>query len=293
MATSSALNFYNSTPFIPSNQIVLLDTYTASAGQQTFFLTNKVVGDLGTTMQFGNTEYYLYNNGFTVGASSFTLASPQLVGTQGVAPGDTYLTLSAFDQDNVLGVAGNPRVGESPCWLIDPDTINNNKYNPLPSYSGLQVSFIQCISGSTPQTTWLSLASADASGNALTYGASGAPLYLPGITAFTTLASNVSAGASSITLSSSAGFAQAPGMYLSLDIGLGTSEIVHCIAASGNVLTLDPTGVTYSHTAGAQVFHVGWKFWAKMEIPLNATNNTAYNFYSIGLSRLGAIAARP
>jgi hypothetical protein len=292
------LSFYGGTPFVSSNQIDLVDTYTAPGGVATFYLTNKTVPSLSSTIQAGNLEYYQFNGGFTTNQSnqSFTLATNPPIGTQMVAPGINQLVLSAFDQDTVLGVS-NPRTASIPIWLVDPTTINNYKYSNLPSYPGLQISVVQLISGSNAQPSWIQMASADASGNAMTYGATGGSLYLPSIDAFTTLASTCTAGSNLLYVVAASGATTRfwPGQYISLNIGNSTSEIVHVISInySTNVLTIDPSGVTYTHSPGETVYACGWKFWMQCTIPLNANSNTAVNLYNLGLQRLGAIRARP
>lgn len=283
-------SFYSGTPFTPNNQVDLLDTFVTTA-TATYGLTNLTTSNLGATIQAGGTQYWQYNGGFTTTPPNlFTLASIPPVGTQMVAPGVNQVVIAAFDQDTVLGVS-NPREQSVPVWLIDHTTINNFKYDVLPTYPGLQISVVQLISGSTAQPSWFQMASADASGNAMTYGASGAPLYLPAVKNIGSLSNSCLAGATSVTVAASAGWMA--GMYITLSLGASNSEDVHVIATSGNTLILDPTGTTYSHSASDLVYHIGWKFWLKITVPLNANNNQPVNMYNLGLQRLGAIASRP
>lgn len=288
----SDLSFYSGTPFTPNNQVDLVDLFTSSGATATYYLTNKTLPELGSTIQAGGIQYYEFNGGFTTNpaSASFTLATIPPVNTQIVAPGVNQLIAAAFDQPVVVGIS-NPTVATIPVWLIDPSTINNYVYNPLPTYSGIQLSVVQMISGSSSQPNWYSFASADASGNSMSYGASGAPLYLPAISAVTRLVGTVTGSQSVLTTQAASSFM--PGSYISINIGASSQEILHVIAVQGNDLVLDPTGVTYPHYNGELIFHCGWKFFMKLVIPDNANNNTPVNLYNLGLQRLGAIKARP
>lgn len=291
MATSG-LGFYNGTPFAVSNKVTENDYYVSNGVTTTYTLVNKSAAALGSTIQAGNVEYYQFNGGFTVntGANTFTLSTAPPLGTQIVAPGSIQAVVAAFDQPSVLGVV-NPQTASIPLWIIDKTTINNYRYDPLPTYAGLQISVVNLITGCNAIPGWFRLASADASGNSLTYGATGAPLYLPGIIGQGTLTAPATASQSVLTVSSTAGFW--PGGYVSVNIGASSVEDLHVIAISGNNLILDPTGVTYAHASGELIFATGFKFFLQVSIPENANNNTAVNLYNCALQRLGAIRARP
>ena len=293
-----SLSIYNGTPLISSNQVSVLDLYTGTGSQTTFTVVNKPITDLGYTIQAGNVQYYAFNGGFTIntGANTFTLSSAPGLGTQIVAPGQIQAVVAAFDQPQVLGVT-NPETGIIPLWIGDTVTINNFKYYQLPGYPGIQLSVANLISGAVPQTSWISFASADASGNAMTFGATGAPLYLPPLDAFTTLSSSLTPGATALFVGAASGGGTQfwPGQYIRINIGNGTQEVCHIsnINYGAGIIYLDSGGVTYSHSPGKTIYACAWKFFLSCTIPTNANNNTAVNAYSIGLARLNAIRARP
>lgn len=286
------LSFYSGTPFASNYQVTVVDTFTSNGTAGPYVLVNKTISQLAATITAGAVEYYAYNGGFTInsGANSFTLSSAPVAGIQIVAPGVNQVVIAAFDQDTVLGVT-SPRTQSVPVWIIDPDTINNFKYEPLPTYPGLQISVVQLITGSNAQPSWIQFASADASGNALTFGATGAPLYLPAIDGFCTLTASSSSSQITLLISATAGFYS--GCYASIDVGTVTQEVVHVISVGASSLNIDPTGTTYAHSASSLVFNAGYKFWIQGTIPLNANSNTPVNLYNLGLQRLGAIRARP
>lgn len=290
--TASNLTFYAGTPFVASNEVSLDDIYVSDGVTTTYVLVNKTVADLGSTIQAGNVEYYQFNGGFTIdqGSNSFTLAFAPPIGTQIVAPGNIQAVIAAFDQPEVLGVV-NPQTASIPLWLIDKTTINNFRYDPLPTFPGIQISIVNLITGCNAVPGWFQMASANPSGNVMTYGATGAPLYLPSISGSATIVGSVSATQNVITVSSSAGFW--PGGYITVNIGASSAEDLHVIGVSGNNLILDPTGVTYSHSPGELVFSTGFKLFLQVNIPTNANNNQAVNLYNCALQRLGAIRARP
>lgn len=294
-----SLDFFAGSPLISSNLIDKDDVFVGNGVTATFTISNKAISRLADSVQFGNTVYYAFNGGFTVNtaSSTFTLSSIPTVGTQGVAPGQTQAVVAAFDQNQVLGVT-NPRVAEIPLYLGDPTNINNLKYYNLPAYPGLRISVVNLITGANAQTSWIQLTSAGAaSGNALTYGATGAPLYLPPLDAFTTLASSLTPSSSSMTVVAASGNGTLfwPGQYVRINIGNSTQEILHItsINYSTGVMTLDGGGPVYSHSPGETIYACAWKLWLKCTIPENANSNTPANLYNIGLSRLGAVRARP
>jgi hypothetical protein len=239
-------------------------------------------------------EYYQFNGGFTTNsaASTFTLASTPAAGTQVVAPGITQVIVSAFDQPVVPGVA-TPLVGQTDCWLCDPSTINNYKYEPFPYYHGIQISVVDLISGGGISTSWIQMASADANGNALTFGATGAPLYLPPLDAQTTLSTTVCAAASTITV---ANIAQNwfPAQYILINPGGITQEIrqVTLVNTVSSQLSIQNTGFSFGHAAGELIFACGYPFVIQMTVPVNAANNTPVNLYNLGLQRFCAVSAR-
>ena len=291
------LLFYNSSAFGSQSALNPVDLFTAPGSTNTFTLVNNTVATLGATIQAGATEYYQGNGGFTTNAASgtFTLAQTPPVGTQIVAPGANKLTISAFDQSTVLGVS-NPRVQQTAFWMMDISSIRYYEYNPLPSYPGIFVNAVQCINGVGAQTSWIQFACADASGNSMTYGATGAPLYLPAITAVTTLSTTLTAQVSSLLglqVTSASSFI--PGAYVVINVGNVTQEVLHIISVDSvdNILYTDTGGTSYTHYAGEYIYLSGFKAFMQLTIPVNANNGGAINLYNLGLLRLGAISARP
>jgi hypothetical protein len=292
------LSIFNGSPLSVNNECGEDDIFTGDGTTQTFFLQNKTVAQLGSSIQAGNIIYYQENGGFTVnsGANSFTLSSAPGIGVQIVAPASTTASISAFDQPQVLGVV-NPQSNNIPLYVGDITTINNYKYSPLPGYAGIQISCVNLITaGPNPQTSWITFASADASGNAMTFGATGQPLYLPSINAATTVSASAGSSATTlfITAASTNTFQFWPGQFVRINIGNSTQEVCQVIGVnySNNSLTIAPGGTTYAHSAGETVYACAWKFWLGVFIPTNANSNTAVNAYNLGIQNLNGISAR-
>jgi hypothetical protein len=244
----------------------------------------------------GSTEYYFYNNGFTInsGANSFTLAATPPVGTVVVAPAINQFAIAAFDQPTVAGVS-NPLQQTQPFWMMDISTINNFKYTGLPNSPGIYINAVQQINGVGAQTSWISFACSNASGNAMTFGATGAGVYTAPISAFTTLASTVSAMASAMmafpVVSASAFY---PGDYFVINIGNATQELLHIISvdSTNNILYSDTGGTSYIHYASELIFACGRKFWMQLTVPVNANNGNPESLFNLTLNKLGAIQSR-
>lgn len=286
------LEFFIDESFTSGSIVDPSDSFTGDGVATTFVLQNKSVQRLSSTIQVEGVQYYQYSGGFTkdIGTNSFTLSSPPPLNSQISAPGITQITVPVFDQNIVPGVS-NPRVKEVPIWIGDGSTINNNIYSNLPQYSGIQIAIVDVISSTGAQASWCQFAAAAVNGTALTYGATGAPLYTPPISSFGVLSQNSSAGASSIFCTTASSFTA--GDYVYLNIGQANQEVrkINSITSSTGRMDL-ATALDFSHITGETVITCGRKFWLKVTIPLNAANNQPVNFYDIAISRLGRVISR-
>lgn len=284
-----SLEIFYSEDFTIASDLDPVDTFTGTGADNTFELVYKSGTSLAATITAGNLQYYQFNGGFIKDGNEFTLSSIPLLGSQIVAPGLVALTFSAYDQEEVDGVA-NPRVSEIPFYLGDPSSIHLLSYTNLPQYAGIRISFVDLISGAGADLTWVELSSSDPStGLALTYAATGTPLYTSALSSYGVLSASSAAGASSIMTSSASTFNV--GDYVIIDIGTGTSEIRKVASKTSNSLTFFTT-MDYSHTASETVYAMGRKFWARCTIPENAANNQAFNFWELGIRRQCKIVSK-
>lgn len=288
------LYFFYNTPFSIGTQLDPQDTFVGTGVQTNFVLQNKSIGELGSTITANNVQYAQYSSGFTkdAGTNSFTLATAPPLGANIVAPGISALTAAAFD--NEVEGETNPRIAEVPFWYGDPYNINQFEYFGFPSDPGIEISLANLTSGYGAESSWCALACASPSGGALTYGATGASLWVAPLFAIGSLAASANAGASSILVgAASSGFIS--GDYICINPGGSNFEICHVSDMNASIwrLYLDSGGPNFNHAPGELVFTALRKGWVRVEIPLNQTNNSAANYYNLGFRRKGRIIARP
>lgn len=276
------LEFYYDETFSLATDLDPVDSFVGTGADNTFTLTLKTGSELAATITAGNLQYYQFNGGFVKDGNEFTLSSIPLNGSQIVAPGLVALTFSAYDQNEVEGET-NPRVSEIPFYLGDVDTIHLYSYTNLPQFSGINISFVDLVTGSGADLTWVQLACSDPStGLALTYAATGVAINTSSLSTYGLVGASTIAGASSLTTTSASSFQT--GDYVIVDIGLPTSEIRKIASKTASSITFF-TPMDYPHDIGDTVFTMGRKFWARATIPENAANNQAFNFWDLGLRR--------
>lgn len=289
-----AINFYLDESFTSGSIVDLVDTFIGDGTTTTFVCTNKSVQRLAATITVGSNQYNQYNGAFTkdIGTNSFTLATAPANGTVVVAPGINMLTFPVFDQDDVPGET-EPRVNEQPFWLGDPSDINNQYYNNLPQFDGIQISINDLISATGAQTSWCQLACADpTTGLAMTYGATGEALYTAAIQSFGVAFASSAAGASSIFCSTASTFTA--GDYVTINLGTASQEIRKIALtsnSSGGYLGFTTT-FDFPHYIGETIFTTGRKFWCKVTAPLDVGGGQAVNFYDEGPRARGRIVSR-
>jgi len=292
-----ALLFYNNTPFNSGTALDALDFGTGDGSTTTFPVINKTGTRVGSTVEFGSTEFFRNTGGVVISGNNVILNSPPINGSQGVIPGVQALVLSAFDNDSVPIVptinSPAPRQSAQKFFIINMDDIAIKQHNAAPSSNGINVFFADNISNVGPNLSWVQLACADpVTGAMMTPLATGVTLKLPPISAFSPLASSISAGQPLIYVVAASGFT--PGAYCLLNPGQVNQEEVHVTAVntSTNILTID-SNLNFAHTTSENIYHNGWAAWALMTVPVNATNNTAQNYYNLGLERQCITIQRP
>lgn len=276
-----SLKFYRELMPGVSTELDAMDTATGTGSQTNFPLVNKAGNRIGSTIQFGTTQYFKFNGGFSISGNTVITNIPPQANTQGVLPGVTALVMSAYDTDNVPGVT-NPRIHEVPFWLFDISEIPIYQYENRPDATGIEICFVDNISSVGAQISWVQLACADSNGNALTYLATGACLYTPNISLSGTLLASSGAGATSIQVTGASSFIA--GDYICINAGLATQELRQIVAINGAQNLLIITGATdFSHVVSEKVYTCGRKFWAKLTVPLNAAGGLATNLYDLSL----------
>ena len=285
-----AIQVYRADPFDNSTAVDLVDLFTGNGVDDTFTLSNKTGLRLGSTIQFDSVQYYRYNGGFTVDGNDFTLSSTPPSSASGVAPGLNCLTLSAFDTDNVDGIV-DPRVKEVEFFVGNGTDIYLEFYSGLDD-GGLKLQFSTLIDiTGQADADWIQLASSVDGGVAGTYLDPGEELYTPPISAFGTITSSVTSLGTEILISSTDDWIT--GDYILINPGELNSETVQITGQSGSPAdALTVTELNYNHDPAEPVYACVRKFYAKMTVPEDATDNEALNFLNVALNIIGKTTAR-
>lgn len=284
------LYFYFDEPFSPGTQIDPVDTYTGNGITVTFTLQNKTGTRLSSVLQADTVIYYQFNGGVTKNGNTFTLQSAPPQNSQILAPGVTALTLTAYDQAVVPGGSSTPNIAEIPFYIADISEIHLYKYVNLPQYNGIRVTLVNLVTAAGAQLTWVQLACATAAGTPFTYAPTGQDLFTAPLNTFDTVTISGAAGASSVLVGQASAFYA--GDYVIINIGQSTQEIRQ-IASIPNTNTLVlRSPFDYSHFVSEPVFTCGRKFFMKLTVPINATNNTAVSLRNINIRRQSRIIAR-
>ena len=276
------LNLYYNNPFTLGSLVDPVDTYTGDGVTTTFKLVAKFSTRLGSTVEFDNIEYYMYNQGFTKGAgNTFTLSSAPPAASQGVAPGTTCLTFAAYDQTSVAGVS-NPNLAQIPIYIAA-DDIQNFQYMPFPGNTGIEIAFVNLITSALvpPQISWVQLACSGNFGAVGTYQSAGTPLVTAGLFTFGQMASATTTTGTNVQITCLTAGNFLVNDYIRLNPGGVNQEDcrINTISIATNTITVD--GATYIHAANESFYTCGRLIWALMTIPLNATNGTAASFYNL------------
>lgn len=224
---------------------------------------------------------YLYNGGFTKDTTNntVTLSVTPPLGSQGIVPGNVAFTFVTYDQTNV---AGNPNsnVDEIDVYWGDVDEIHLYGYQPRSGSYAIPISFVDAITSAGADLTWVQLACCDAAGNALTYAATGQPVYTPSLDQFGTVAASSPLNTNTLTCLAASTFIL--GDFIWVNKGTVTQEIRKLSSVSGTTMTF-ATNFTYNHYSGETLYAAVRQFKAKNTTPINYTGGTAANYPNLYL----------
>lgn len=277
-----SLRLYRAFPFVPSNEVGLVNQYTGDGATTTFPLTNNTSVTTGDTIQFDLVYYSRPLGGFSYPDSThFTLSSAPPSNSQGLATSTSVLEYSGFDQEQVDGAPSPANVIEQKFYVADDGTdLTTTIYDAQPGAPGIAILFSNLVTAAGAQTSWMQLACADASGNALTYQATGTTLYCAKFYAFTSLSASAAAGTTTLQIASASGFTA--GQFITINPGQLSEEDVQITSIASNTLTI--TGTNFQHNSGEFVFMKGLEFWSKCTIPINALGGVAGNLINLALT---------
>lgn len=274
-----ALTIFYQDPFITGvTEVGQIDTFTGDGIEDTFPLVNKTYLDVGSTIQIGTEEPLLWTGGFTKNNDdTITVASTPLAGSQGVIPAVGIIQLQAYDQATVEGVT-DPLEGTTSVYFGDIEEIHLYKYEPRAGQVGIEILFVNNItSGGIPDLSWVSTAS----GDSLSWTASGVSLYTDKLSGFGTLTASSNSGTNTLLLDSATGTDYfIADDFVIINIGNPTAEIRRISSISYNTLTLSAS-FDYPHYIGEPVFSCLRQLDLRMVVPENFTANTAKNYYNI------------
>ena len=174
-----ALKVYNSAIFTPAFEVGRVNWYTGDGVNDTFQIQYGTSVNTGDTIQVDLDYFARYLGGFTFpDTTHFQLSEVPPLNSQIVAPSNSYVAQRGFDQASVPGVTGAANVTETAFWVAEDGTgLTTNIYDGLPGDPGISILLSNLCTAAGAQVSWGQLACADASGNALTYQATGTTLY--------------------------------------------------------------------------------------------------------------------
>lgn len=279
-----ALNLFTTQPFSAATRVSNASFFVGDNSTTTFPVTNESIYDIGTTIQYSSTLKYYYAGGFTkdFDTNEITINSAPGLGQQGVIPGQTAIVLSAFDQANVSGIVGTANIEERRFYLGDTSQINLYGYRGRNSVTqGIAISFVDAITSSGVDLSFVQLCCTDGSGNTLTYGATGQTLYTPSIDQFGTVAASANSGSTTILCGTASSFI--PGDFIYINFGNVTQEIVKYTSLSGSYTMNLATATNYGHGVGETIYACVREFGIKYTVPIDVTAGVAQNDYSLYL----------
>jgi hypothetical protein len=286
-----ALRVYRQFPFIGSNEIRRVDTATADGGT-VYPLTNNSSVNVGDTIQADFDYYSRALNGFSFPTiSSVELSTAPEVGAQILIPGNTYLLFDVFDQVNVSGVDSPANEEEVTFYVADDGSdLTTQIYDPMPGTPGIGILFSNLVTAAGAQVSWMQLACADASGNVLTYQATGTTLYTAPLDGFTQLAASGAAGTTTLLTVSGSATSFYAGDFITLNPGGPNEEDVRITAKVSNTFTI--TGTNFDHSPGENIFTKGRQCYAKVTVPVGILNQVAANLINLGLQTQATLVSR-
>lgn len=282
------LGSWNSQPFNIASQIDQSDVFVTN-GTTNVTLTYKGIDRMGSTVQYSSVLKYLYTGGFTKsGTNTLTFDTAPVAGLQGTANGLGNLISTTYDRSIVNGVS-NSNIAETPFYVGNITNINLVYYKPIAPASGITITLVNNITSVTPDLSWVQLACSNpTTGAALTYTATGVPLFTASLAGFGTItASGTATYGNTVTIGTpNTGFSFFPGDFVLFNIGQSNQEIVQLgsittIAAGASQTLTFNASFNFNHSVGEPLYSCARKFWLKQTTPINAANNTSKAYYNI------------
>lgn len=283
------LVFYSATPFAAANKVTPMDSATGDGINPDVDLLNKS-GILLADMNQVETQKFFRSAGYTLVGNTVTFDSVPAINARILLPGSNGLLLRVYDKDDVPGEL-TPREFAAEWWLIDNETIETLQYIASGDLEGIEVSMYDFFGGTLDALAeWFQLAPGLPDGTEGTYEAAGDPLYFRDIKAKDFLLADTPAPATVIELEDASEFEAAD--YIRINPSdEDNTEIRRILSIDGNELTLSGA-FDLDHLAGEPVFHIGYKGFLKVIIPLDATDNEATILANVALRRRYDFEAR-
>lgn len=264
---------FRETPLGASTRIGRVFKFTGNGVQTSFPVTSGL--EIGEIAQIGATQVLRALGGFTVSGNNVIFATAPANGAAVIIPERTRQIFRAYDQNSIPNEA-TPRVDERELWVGDVDEIQHYTYQASTGNTGIKIQYIDLDAANGAVPGWIALAPSLADGTPGTYGSAGAALEIAAIKAYSTVAVNASAGATSITLADATDFVI--GQYVQFEPTTLSVEALRVINKVGNVLTLF-VGTGYPHLIGANVYACATKVWAKLTVPSGASGGNNINLF--------------
>lgn len=287
-----ALKIYTQPVFVPAYEVGRVTWLTGDGVNDTFDIQFGTSVNAADTVQVDLEYFARYLGGLSFPTTTtFQVSEVPAQNSQIVLPSNSYVLQSAYDQVFIEGAPDPANVSDVTFYVAEDGTgLTTNIYDSLPGEPGIGILLSNLVTAAGAQLSWCQLACADASGNVLTYQATGTTLYTAKYGGFTQLASACNPLATTLLTTSASSTLFVPGDYIRLNPGGGNQEDVRITAKSTNTLTI--SGTNFAHVAGENVFMVGRQFYWRITLPPDVLEGDPASFINLAIAVENSVESR-
>lgn len=275
---------YNNTPFNYTTKVDRVDVFESTGLSPSFNLINKPPSSMAGIVQVGNQQYKQSAGKFSRTLTGFTLAETPPENAIVISPGVIRFVFDAYDQANIPGQS-NANIKVKPIFLCDPEHIADNQYENALENSKILLSAYDNDTDYGAQATWMQFCYSDPETGEPTndWTDPGEPLEIQNISGFSILSAPAAALATKVFVDDDTQFDNSDTvMFLQFEPGTQYQEdkqVSSINHSTGEVTLLTP--LTYAHSAGAMVYHMGVGVHGKLTVPIPA--NGPINYFDVAL----------
>lgn len=268
---------FNNEPLSAATTVGENDYFTGDGTTEDFVLSNKPFTSVANPVQVTGGTLFRHLGSVTGSGFNINLSPAPGIGAKIIVPHVTRMLLKAYDVDPLSN-----RTFEAAFHLGDIVDIISTQYEKTIGQTGIKLQIVDKDTGFGVDTTFIQIAPAQADGTVGTYLSAGSPLFLNyDLTGFTTVNANELALSQSLTVADGTEIPNT-GVWIVINPGQPTQDIVWVTSVTGNVLTLREQ-LSFNHSVGENVFVCATMFYLKLTVPLNFTGGSPTNLFDDAL----------